>query len=200
MALKRIGVLILVVFLSIYTQLYAQTLSNVAAKFVDYSFMDNTIGYDFDRHLRLADFQKRPPKNSGQIQAATASGIYFEMDTETFNGKKQHFVKVAPVFQKLESWFKKSSDEAYVLLHEQKHFDITAIKAFELVDSLNLINGNVSQDHITAVFNYFVQLEKQMQMDYDRQTLNGRDRQMQAEWNQKIDDQIQKFKHKYARE
>ena len=80
----------------------------------------------------------------------------------------------------------------YALLHEQHHFDITYIATCLFMKKLKAANFTMSNySNLIDKINdeCYVELEK-MQNDYDGQTKNGQLKDVQAEWNKKIDQQL----------
>jgi hypothetical protein len=155
---------------------------------------NDVIIYSFNRPLQLNDF-------AGQVDdlslasAVTYSGIQIRSHSETKDGRAIVQVQIIPYFNKSRSWCRKASRNAKTLLHEQKHFDITALKACELMDTIRHFN-------FTANFEKELdQLHKQneiewdrLQRDYDTQTKHGQVAAAQQKWNKWIQEELAKHK------
>jgi len=149
------------------------------------------IGYDKDRLLRIDDF-RGPPKGEGREMAETMSGIGFGYTAKTENGQIVVSVTVTPYFDKSQSWFKEAGKNQRVLNHEQAHFDITAIKACELVKTIR--NSTFTQE------NYKDLLEKLRNRNgddtfaeenlYDDETVHGTVNDKQLEWERKLKEEV----------
>ena len=95
----------------------------------------NLIGYSVVHPLVLNDFMGKPDELS-RATALTASGIALKYNTNIDDGQIKVRVLITPFFDKLRSWCRDRGRNPAVLSHEQKHYDITALKACELADTL----------------------------------------------------------------
>lgn len=152
------------------------------------STVGDTIYYNPDYKLIWSDFRGRPDAAS-PAAAITESGFGYKMTMNSSGNKTNVVITVFCYFNKKKSWVKKGMDSDYALLHEQHHYDITYINAYQFVQKLReapLNKGN---------FNYLVNkihdecfaAMGSMQDDYDGQTSNGRIKAIQAAWNKKLD-------------
>jgi hypothetical protein len=99
-------------------------------------------------------------------------------------------VTITAYFDRSRSWFKHTQFDDMVLLHEQGHFDITAIKACELADTL--------QHCIFTKSNCYgmiekIQLLKQQELRalqdlYDEKTGHGAGIGVQQKWSKQLKD------------
>lgn len=153
------------------------------------SAKSDTIYYDAQKKLAWQDFKGKPDNRSEAI-AITSSGFGYLAAMQYRNGKTSIGITVYCYFSKNNSWVKTASD--YALNHEQHHFDVTYIITNLFMNKLK-----------TATFtrnNYGTVLEKlyaescreleKMQNEYDGQTRNGRLKNIQANWNEKIEKQL----------
>src|SRR5439155_19680676 len=95
----------------------------------------NFIVYSISRPLQVSDFAAQPDELS-LATAITNSGMLVTYDAETKNGYTDVFVHITPYFDKTKSWYRNKKQNPKTLLHEQKHFDIAALKACELVNTI----------------------------------------------------------------
>ena len=149
---------------------------------------NDSIYYNMDKKLDWKDFKGIPDQRS--IAAAiTASGFGYTMSIQTRNNKTNIVISVFCFFNKSTSWVKRGMKTDYALLHEQHHFDITYFSACQFVKKLK--TAIFTRDNYDALIEKlnnetYAELEK-MQDDYDGQTKNGQLKDVQAEWNEKID-------------
>jgi len=151
----------------------------------------DTILYQPEQKLEWKDFQGEPDKKSIAI-AITSSGFGFSMSMRTRNSKTTLMITVNCFFNKKTSWVKSGMKSNYALVHEQHHFDITYITACMFVKKLKAANFTLANyESLLDKLNNesYAELEK-MQNDYDGQTKNGQLKDVQAEWNKKIDQQL----------
>lgn len=152
----------------------------------------NRIGYSPARPLIINDFIAKPDELSlAAAQTASAIGIKYAANVD--NGQFKVHVLVSPYFDKTRSWFaEKYRKNARVLVHEQRHFDITALKACELADTLR-------QQKFTKD-NYLEKLEQihaqklnelnVLQNQYDTETRHGTNIAIQDKWNKLLKDML----------
>jgi FtsZ-binding cell division protein ZapB len=148
----------------------------------------DTIHYDNNRRLDWKDFQGTPD-NKSIAAAITASGFGYSMSMQTRNNHTSIIITVYCFFDKSHSWVKKGMNTNYALVHEQHHFDITYLHACQFVKRLKAATFTRSNcDELVEKINNeaYAELEK-MQNDYDGQTKNGQLKDVQADWNKKID-------------
>lgn len=143
--------------------------------------------YSKSRPLTFDDF-KGEPDDLSIGAAATFSGVDMKYYTETKNGLTAVKVVLTPYADKSKSWKKKDINNSNILQHEQLHFDITAIKACELADSIRqqvftVDNfGSILKDMLRRTDKETMQ----MQLMYDKETVHGTNTKKQKEWNENI--------------
>ena len=150
------------------------------------------IVYAFNRPLQLNDFVGQLDDLS-KASAVTYSGIQFRTSAVSKDGHLKMRVLIIPYFDKTRSWCRKASRNAKTLLHEQKHFDITALKACDLLDAIR---------RYTFTTNYEKELEQlhkqnekewdQLEREYDTQTNHGLLAAAQLKWNKWIQEELAK--------
>lgn len=148
------------------------------------------IPYDANRPLVWEDFKQRAA-NKSLFKAYSYTGIRYVVDAP--DGKHVE-IETLPYFVPDKSWVNKDFKNEYLLNHEQRHFDLTAIHA-QILDSLlrpyetevsrfmddNLIKG------VEQIFDdVYAQLEE-AQAQYDKETEHSIQRDKQEEWDAKID-------------
>lgn len=153
----------------------------------------NHIAYTKARKLYITDFEGRPDEQSPGA-AATLSGIGMKYQSSTLRNKTTVDVTISVYFDKSRSWMKDHGKNSTILLHEQRHFDITAIKACQLKQKIS--NTDFSADNyeqqLKALLNNAQQEGADMQNTYDMETEHGTIIDEQEKWNKKIEDMLQK--------
>lgn len=151
---------------------------------------DNIV-YDINRPLQIADFKGRVDGQEQEL-AVTSSGIGLGYSGTTKNSQVVVDVVVTPYFNKAQSWFKERGKNTRVLAHEQTHFDITAIKACELVNTIK--NTTFTQENYAQLLQELqeknAQESNEEEMLYDKETNHGIIRDAQAAWEKKITEQV----------
>ena len=178
-------------FIFSYTGAYCQVTATVQWQVNKKTEVGDTIYYSTERRLTWPDFRGRPDNKSIAV-AITASGFGFTFGMKSRNGVAEMDITVDCFFNKSNSWVKPGMQNDYALLHEQHHFDITYIGACRFIKKL--------REAKFTMRNYSELLEKinsesndameKMQNEYDGETANGRLKNVQAEWNKKIEEQL----------
>lgn len=164
----------------------------VEANMVTASADSDLIVFSFSRPLQINDFTAQADDLS-MAAAVTYSGIQLKIAAEMLNRHVKVRVQIIPYFDKSRSWCRKASRNTGTLQHEQKHFDITALKACEL---LEVIRRSAFTANFEAELNQLhKQNEKewdQLQREYDAQTNHGQATTYQQKWNRRIQEELTK--------
>jgi hypothetical protein len=151
----------------------------------------NSIAYNKQKPLRYEDFTG-PADAKGFEMAATVSGIGVTYTPQSVNGQLVINVTVTPFFNKGLSWFKPAGKKANVLSHEQTHFDITALYACKLINTLR--NTTFTKDNYDALLEQLRiknQKESIEEEDaYDKETSHGTLSAKQQAWEKKIKEKL----------
>lgn len=151
----------------------------------------NSIVYSLQQPLQISDFQGRVDGQEFEL-AVTVSGIGVGYASSTKNGQIVLDVTITPYFNKATSWFKPAGRSTRVLAHEQTHFDITAIKACELVAAIR--KASFTQDNYVKLLEELQMKNAQESNDeevlYDKETVHGTIADIQASWEKKITEQV----------
>lgn len=193
-------------------RLVSQSLENVLREF-DGWWADNRFKYDDSRReeikvtvtwqqqstdpdqlvfsnaapLRIEDFQGNPDELSMAL-AATYSGFSLQYESKGDHTGTSVTVTVLPYFDKTKSWMKERGKTPYVLLHEQQHFNITAIKTLAFIDAVKsfpFTAAGFKEEISTLQKRYGKELE-QMQAQYDQETKHGTLKDKQKLWETRI--------------
>jgi hypothetical protein len=152
-----------------------------AAEVIYYSAADNLV---------WGDFKGKPVE--GRAAAVTVSGFGYNARMNAKNGKGQLNISVYCYFHKNKSWVKTGSTIPYILTHEQHHFDLSYIATRLFMQKLR--NAVFTQDNYTVllpkIYTECCDIMNKMQDDYDGQTKNGQLKDVQAKWNDLVDEKI----------
>jgi len=169
----------------------SQVTVNIQWKSISQANTGDTIYYDSNRKLTWPDF-KGAPNAASPAAAITESGFGYLLAMQSLNNRTSINITVYCYFNKNKSWVKRGMKNDYALLHEQHHYDITYIntclfmqklKAVKLTKAnYNSLSGKIYDECVIAL--------NKMQNEYDGETSNGRKKEVQAEWNKKIDQQL----------
>ena len=139
------------------------------------------------RALTWDDFKGRTPGKSREA-AATFSGIRFGYQG---NGETDRF-QVLAVFEPEKSWARKDLVNNILLVHEQKHFDITEWYARELRKELKqtYLTNKEPGKQAGILFKKLTRACNETQDQYDRETDHSRNEARQKQWNERISKEL----------
>lgn len=162
---------------------------NVRVKLKSSSDKKHLLPYALARKLYITDFEGTPDIESPGA-AATMSGIGMTYEGSTLRNVTDVNVTLTVYFDKSRSWMKDNGKNVTILNHEQKHFDITALKACELqkrIEQTTFTPENYKQE-LTDLLNQVQEEGAEMQNTYDEETDHGTIIDQQEAWNKKIED------------
>ena len=151
------------------------------------------IAFTKARPLTLADFQGKPDDLS-RAAAATNSGIEVKTSLQTLYNQTKVTVTILPFFDKERSWCRNNSRTARTLQHEQQHYNITAIKACELVAAIRVFKFS-TDNYMKELEQLYKQKDReaqQLQQQYDSETSHGQITAAQMKWEDKISESLAK--------
>jgi hypothetical protein len=127
--------------------------------------------------LNWNDFRSEPKRNTDAVASTSTSlGIAYQVKNSLLT------YQVTCNFSKTKSWGLVKT--AYILAHEQGHFDITEIYARKLhqaLQSYNFNKRNYKQD-VNQAYKKIVTEKEAFQEIYDKQTDHSRNKKEQAAW------------------
>lgn len=154
----------------------------------------NLLGYAPARALTPQDF-RAVPDDLSRAAASTASAIKVKYSTQIDNGLVRVHVLITPYFDKIKSWYlKKHHDNVRILMHEQRHFDIVAVKACELADTMRRQQLTKS-NYLETLEGIADQKQREMnalQVQYDAETRHGTNNPMQDKWNKLVKELLER--------
>lgn len=152
---------------------------------------DDALIYYSPKKLSWNDFTGSPNMSS-DAAAITSAGFGFGAGFKRVDDKAELTITVNCNFNKTKSWVKESGRTAYILNHEQHHFDISYISTMLFVQKLK--EAHFTMDNyktlLPSIYNQCVQNMSDLQEKYDTETSNGRIKDKQEEWNKKIATQL----------
>jgi uncharacterized protein involved in outer membrane biogenesis len=153
---------------------------------------NNIICYTPHSKLEIEDFKGKPVENTPAI-AITSSGVSFKAAFKSTGSKATLVITVSCNFDKNLSWMKERGKNAYVLRHEQHHFDITYLSTLAFIKKLKQANFTIDnyQKKLQSIYTTAMQDMEKLQHQYDGETMNGQLKEEQLAWNKKIDEQLQ---------
>ena len=151
----------------------------------------DTIFYNPDKKLTWPDFKGKAGSPSEAI-AVTSSGLGYQATMKRRDGKTAINIDVYCYFSKQNSWVRPGRQSDYALTHEQHHFDVTYIVTDLFIQKLRAANFTTTNygDVVERIYREICSELEKMQNDYDGQTRNGQLKNIQAEWNNKIEKRL----------
>ncbi|MDB5253501.1 MAG: hypothetical protein JWP27_2670 [Flaviaesturariibacter sp.] len=141
-----------------------------------------SIPWSARRILTWEDFQGEPKRNTDAVASTSTSlGIAYQLR----NGQLTY--EVTCTFSKPKSWG--ATRTAYILAHEQAHFDITELYARKLNQKLQQyqFNRKTYKQDLNAIYQSVVSEKEAMQQAYDNETDHSRRRRIQNEWLDRVE-------------
>lgn len=133
------------------------------------------------QRLSWDDFLCEPKTGTDAVASTSTSlGIAYQMQ----NGQLSFHITCK--FSKVKSWGLMKTD--YILAHEQGHFDITEIFARKLNEALlnYEFNKKTFRKDINDIYQSVVKQKEEYQKMYDGETDHSRNKKLQYEWLEKI--------------
>jgi hypothetical protein len=140
------------------------------------------IPWQSERPLTWEDFLCAPKRNTDAVASTSTSlGIAYHIKNYVLT------YEITCNFSKIKSWGLVKTP--YILAHEQAHFDITEIFARKLHKALMEYEFDQStyKRDINAIYQHIVAEKEALQAAYDRETDHSRNKRLQYEWLDRID-------------
>ena len=144
--------------------------------------------------MSATDFKGSPdPEEPKNVAGLTTSGWTLVPKNEQI-GRHWYVTHtdVVTTFYTQKSWLRPTSQAAYVLAHEQGHFDIMEIYARQLEKDLNARRFTIDEynDLVPGIFKRAMHAAEAYQNQYDDNTSHGIHRTKQAEWLAEIKEKL----------
>ncbi|REC78670.1 DUF922 domain-containing protein [Chryseobacterium elymi] len=134
-------------------------------------------------------------KNRADVAAYTHCGWEYSVVKST-NSKSPVKIEVTAIFNEDRSWKDVKRINDYILLHEQKHFDIAElfVRKFRKEIQEKIKTSGDYDKNFNAVYSKISNDYKNFQMSYDRITQHGMNKEKQAEYNAIIAEELDHLK------
>jgi Bacterial protein of unknown function (DUF922) len=149
---------------------------------------EDLIRWSAARRLSWADYKASPdPDSDAAASTTTFLGIEYKMDNNSFG------YKITSTFSRSRSWGRHK--DAYILSHEQGHFDIAEIFARILNKKMSgyQFNRRTYQKDLKKIYDETTDAKEEMQDKYDYETKHSINRAKQAEWLKKIETLLKEY-------
>ncbi|HET8854861.1 MAG TPA: DUF922 domain-containing protein [Salinimicrobium sp.] len=153
------------------------------------------IYWNRERDLHWEDF-KAAPDHKNSYHAITSSGISFSWSIRISPGGEEEFRSVIQTyFNPMESWVKKAGKSAFLLAHEQLHFDISELHARKLKKAVEQyeVTPEIKRD-MRKIFDSIQRERVKMQERFDVESRHGTDSIMEAKWQNQVRKQLEELK------
>ncbi|WP_251738945.1 DUF922 domain-containing protein [Gramella sp. AN32] len=143
--------------------------------------------------LTWDDFKASPDPES-PFAANTNSGISFTWNYSTSKGQPELIHQVFSNFYPQYSWVKSSEKDAYLLAHEQAHFDISEIYARKLRKALQEyeIGRNIRRD-LNGIYQKMEKQRDVMQRKFDKETDHSENTEAEMKWRKFITTELERL-------
>lgn len=155
------------------------------------------INWSEDRKLVWDNFKSKTNNLGGStVVAYTHCGWEYSAITSS-DPKVPVKIEIQTIFNEDKSWKDDKRINDYVLVHEQKHFDIAEIHARKLRKEVSEKIKTTSEYNkfFKTIYSKISSEYKQFQTTYDRITEHGMNKEKQAEYNILISEELEKLKN-----
>jgi len=150
---------------------------------------EELLDWSASRKLTWNDYKASPDPNSDAAASTTSYlAIEYNISSSSFG------YKIQSRFSKTRSWGLHKT--AYILTHEQGHFDIAEIFARKLNKEMSeyKFNKRTYQQDLNKIYNKILDEKEKMQNDYDKETNHSIKKEEQADWLKKIAKMLEEYK------
>lgn len=134
-------------------------------------------------------------RNNPDVAAYTNCGWEYSV-VKSSNPKSPVKIEIKTVFHEEKSWKDVKKINDYILLHEQKHFDIAELfvrKFRKAIDEKVRTSGDYDR-LFKSIYSDISNQYKNFQMSYDKDTRHGMDKEKQAAYNAAISTELENLK------
>ncbi|KPE51103.1 hypothetical protein [Chryseobacterium indologenes] len=134
-------------------------------------------------------------KNNPNVAAYTHCGWEYSL-VKSSNPKTPVKIEIHAIFNEERSWKDVKKINDYILLHEQKHFDIAELFARKLRKEVaeKVITSGDYDKYFKAVYQKVSNDYQNFQKSYDRETQHGINEDKQKEYNALISEELNNLK------
>ncbi|WP_462264098.1 DUF922 domain-containing protein [Mucilaginibacter sp.] len=153
------------------------------------------------RQLTVDDFGGQPPGSSSAYIAYTNCQVSYSYDARVRNGRYVLTFFVNMNMNQQKSWMNKaqvmqSGKLEQVLAHEQGHYNIAYLEQQELLQAFNQARyGADYQQQVNQIFSSIDQKYRNLNQDYEQDTMHMLDRDGQNQWNVWFKQQVNAYRN-----
>jgi len=158
----------------------------VFSSFLPSAIEDEKIVWNENYRLKWSDF-KAPHRSGVSYVASTSSGISFSYSYSEINGVIDLNITVHSNFYPEKSWVNPKEISAYILAHEQAHFDISEIHARILRKKISetTFSKKVKKE-LTTLYSNVDEKRIAMQRLFDKESDHSKIKEKELEWESYI--------------
>jgi Bacterial protein of unknown function (DUF922) len=149
---------------------------------------EELLDWSASRKLTWNDYKASPDPNSDAAASTTSYlAIEYNITSSSFG------YNIESRFSKTRSWGLHKT--AYILSHEQGHFDIAEIFARKLNKQMSeyRFNKRTYQQDLNKIYHDILDEKEKMQNDYDKETNHSIKKEKQTEWLEKIAKMLEEY-------
>lgn len=153
---------------------------------------EELLDWSSSRRLTWADYKAKPNPDSDAAASTTSYlGISYNIKSDGFS------YTIESKFSMTRSWGLHKT--AYILSHEQGHFDIAEVFARKLHQKMSAytFDRKTYQKDLKKIYQDILDEKEEMQNEYDRETNHSINKEKQAGWLKKIAAMLEEYK-RYA--
>ncbi len=149
---------------------------------------EELLNWNASRKLNWADYKASPdPGSDAAASTTTYLGIEYNITPNNFS------YKIQSRFSRTRSWGLHKT--AYILSHEQGHFDIAEIFARKLHQKMSAykFNSKTFRKDLKKIYEEITKEKEDMQNEYDKETRHSIHKGKQAEWLKNIEQMLEEY-------
>ncbi len=149
---------------------------------------EELLEWNSSKKLTWADYKGKVDRNS---DAAASTTTYLAIEYHIKNSNFSYTIQSR--FSKTRSWGLHKT--AYILSHEQGHFDIAEVFARKLHMKMSTykFNSKTFEKDLKKIYQDILDEKEKTQNDYDRETRHSINKEKQAEWLKKIEKMLEEY-------
>lgn len=158
--------------------------------------LGQTIFWEEGKKLRWENFKSSVNKvNTLNVAAYSNCGWEYSVVKPT-NPALPVKIEIKAVFNEDKSWKDTRKIDEYILMHEQRHFDIAElfVRKFRKHVAEKIINSGDYDRLFKSIYNMVSSEYKHFQTVYDRDTRHGMNEERQSEYNAVISQELENLK------
>ncbi len=165
----------------------------ISLSFISKDEVADKIEWNENQKLSWADF-RGPRTKGGSYVASTSSGISFSYSHKEVNGVIDYDYTIKCHFYPNESWYDKTRASAYILKHEQTHFDISELHARILRKRISEASFSLNvKAEIRALYEAAEVDRRVMQNRFDSETDHSKNKEMEYRWEAFVAKQLETY-------